>query len=193
MNLDTLAIRAILEKAEHFPWSLQGMGMFRLYLSREVRLHVWDARFVVPRVSTIHTHPWDFVSRIISGCLTNRLYEQSYPPSGTHWRQRIVCGPAATAGADMTEGEKKVEVALTLTSMTSYLTGASYSQAADQIHETLPSSGTVTVITRAFRKDTEHADVFFRLDKEWVSAEPRDATQAEILAMKEVALDKWEA
>lgn len=55
-------------------WSTQGLGMLRLYLSREVRLHVWHSAFRVPSVSDIHDHPWDFRSDIVCGSVRNVRY-----------------------------------------------------------------------------------------------------------------------
>ena len=62
-----LLVKTILEASRHggiSGWSLQGLGMFRLYLSHEKRLHVWDARFRTSDVSVIHTHPWHFTSEV---------------------------------------------------------------------------------------------------------------------------------
>ncbi len=68
--LETSAVRP-----EAFEWSLQGFGMLRLYLSKEVRLHVWDDRYAVKNVTTIHTHPWHFRSTVLFGELTDVLYQ----------------------------------------------------------------------------------------------------------------------
>jgi hypothetical protein len=189
IDLTSLAIRQILEKPLGHDWSLQGMGMFRLYLSKEVRLHVWDMRFTVERVSTLHTHPWDFDSHVLSGCILDRSFKRyDLEPTvpATHYEQEIVCGPGGG------ESSSKKLVRLELFSEEVYASGQSYSHQASDIHESVPKSGTVTVIERTFKKDTEHAMVYFRLDREWVSAEPRRAEPHEVEAMVRMALDRWE-
>lgn len=69
-----LLVKAILEKARAYKWSIQGFGMLRLYLSAEVRLHVWDSRFRVPGVTDIHDHSWDFESEVAAGEVLQRRY-----------------------------------------------------------------------------------------------------------------------
>ena len=191
-DLTKLAIKQVLETATAHKWSLQGMGMFRLYLSREVRLHVWDGRFTVERVSTLHTHPWDFTSHVLSGCLTDRKFKlwDSATATGAavpnYYEQKIVCGPGGGVAGE------KTPVHLSTAGDSTYHAGHTYSHAAADVHETVFKSGTVTLLERVFGKDTEHAMVYFRLDREWVSAEPRDAKPEEVEAMARVALDRWE-
>jgi hypothetical protein len=185
-----LAIHKILEQAHAYPWQLQGMGMFRLYLSREVRLHVWDMRFTVEKVSTLHTHPWNFTSYVLSGAITDRVYRVATlgpePKDPTHYEQQIVCGPGGGVAGD------KHPVCLESIGDTTWPAGSAYTRYAKEVHESLPKSGTVTLCHRRFLEDTEHANVYFRLDREWVSAEPRDAKPDEVAAMARMALDRWE-
>lgn len=187
LPLTKLAVKAILERASAHPWSLQGMGMFRLYLSREVRLHVWDMRFTVERVSTVHTHPWDFESNVLSGCITDRIYANVEGCDPTHYRQQIVCGPGGGTSA------APEPVAIRCIQNLTHITGEAYSRAHDEIHESVPKSGTVTLLRRVFHEDTEHAHVYYAFDRSWISAEPRDATEQEVLAMARMALDRWES
>jgi hypothetical protein len=167
-------------------WSLQGLGMFRLYLSHEKRLHVWDARFRRDVVSTIHTHPWHFTSEIVSGRIEDRTYHEVQGASGftlTHKRQEIVCGPG---GGVTPEAAKPAR--LELVSSRVLVTGDRYDLLAHQPHETvIGENGTVTIITRRFTADTEHAHVYYS-GPEWVSAEPRNATPAEVRGMAAGAL-----
>jgi hypothetical protein len=189
VDFTKLAIKQVLEHPTAHPWSLQGMGMFRLYLSKEVRLHVWDVRFTVERVSTLHTHPWGFTSHVLSGCILDRTFEKpeaSDVHPATHWEQKIVCGPGGGVAGD------KAPVLLRPLRSAINLAGDTYTHAASDVHESVPKSGTVTIIERTFQEDTEHANVYFRLDREWVSAEPRDATKEEVEAMARMALDRWD-
>src|SRR6266702_4521226 len=96
MNLDKQFGRAELRKLLEKPdnrWQLQGMGMFRLYLTKEWRLHLWDDRFKVPNVTMIHDHPWDFDSYILAGKLTNQVYQKVPNCAWSHREETIVCGP----------------------------------------------------------------------------------------------------
>jgi len=165
--------------------------MFRLYLSKEVRLHVWDSRFSVPRVTTIHTHPWDFESKVISGGMTDIAYRKE--PSvreiqnkrtlcGLFYEQKIICGPGGCAAGD------PVEVSLYDQRTIRIEAGEAYALRRDELHESVPEDGTVTVIRRKFYEDTEHAYVYYLVGTKWVSAEPRKATREEVQAMAETAL-----
>lgn len=187
-----LFVKQLLTNARGYPWSVQGLGMFRLYLSREVRLHVWDDRFVFPGASTIHTHPWHFESTVISGSITDRLYEEvpiTHPLLGvvekpTHMKQKIVCGPGGCAVGESTS------TALRLLQEVTIKEGHSYGLTADAAHESRPEPGTITLISREFREDTEHAFVYYTYGGKWVSAEPRAATGDEIAMMAKLALSK---
>src|SRR5579859_3298084 len=55
-------------------------------------------------------------------------------------------------------------------------TGQTYHQEKDEIHESLPFDGTVTLVTRTFTADRDHARVFWRGTGDFVTAEPRAAT-----------------
>ena len=181
-------VKAILAQAESHEWSLQGMGMFRHYLSKEVRLHVWDARFMTAEVTTLHDHPWDFESEILSGMMVDRWYLKARSDGPlTHEEHTIVCGP----GGGLTK-EQHCLVRLMAPIDNVFTTGRSYRRRAEDVHESVARSGTVTVIHRSFKADTEHAHVYVKIGKSWVSAEPRKATLEEVRSMAALALDRWE-
>lgn len=166
-------------------WSLQGLGMLRLYLSREVRLHVWDSRFVAGDVSVIHTHPWNFESYVVSGEVRQFRYFEDEKVGGLPMnRQKIQCGPTGCAMGD------PEEVKLYRSTLETYVAGTSYSQLAAEIHESLPVPGTVTIVERKFLEDTEHAFVYYRGEK-WGEATPRPATPEEVDAIVGLALQRW--
>lgn len=191
----------MLEKPFDYDWSWQGFGMFRLYLSREVRLHVWAPSLATKNVTTLHTHPWHFESEVIVGKMVdhryifrrvfepfaNQMRGDSYvaraPERPTHHEMRIVCGPSGHACA-----ESQRDVELIHECRTVVRAGERYRLQASDIHESEPSPGTVTIIRRTFLSDTEHASVFFPYGQEWVSAKPRAATREEIRFMAESAL-----
>lgn len=180
------SVRNLLDHPYDRPWSIQGFGMLRTYLDdKQVRrLHIWDPESAVTEVSSIHDHPWDFTSEIISGQITNVLYlEDQY--GIPHWSARIRCG----------EGGGLIEepdmVGLYQKSPTTYIAGMGYSQHAEELHESIPAPGTVSVITRHFRPgNRDIARVLWR-SGEWVSAEPRPATEAEITHFTALARKNW--
>src|ERR1043165_7302417 len=71
--------RFILEHAHSFEWQAQGLGMLRTYITREIRLHVWDSELRAPNASDIHDHPFHFESLVLSGRLLNQRYKRALP------------------------------------------------------------------------------------------------------------------
>lgn len=183
-----VSIHQILQSAERIEgWSLQGLGMLRLYLSREIRLHVWDGRHAASDADTIHTHPWNFVSYVVSGEVRQFRYQEWRTPTDAtraFKKQVIRCGPGGCA-----VGEPEL-VHLYRNDLEVYRACQSYQQTANEIHESFPVPGTVTVIERAFNGDTEHANVYFD-GETWGSAEPRPATSEEVASIVGLALRRW--
>jgi hypothetical protein len=176
-------VRSILEAPLGRKWSLQGLGMLRLYLSPDVRLHVWSSEHRTPNVSEIHDHPWHFRSDVISGRMRNQRYREAgdgFPYFGA----AIQCG----AGACMRETPQPVR--LQSGPVEEYGPGESYSQRAHELHRSDPAPGTVTIITRVVAGDPERARVYWPVG-EWVDAAPRPATDAEVLAICGLALERW--
>jgi hypothetical protein len=189
MNTEKALTKLILQHPLDYKWSIQGFGMLRLYLTDNIRLHIWNSQFAVPNVSVIHTHPWDFESKIIVGCITNYRYfrqKDQTKNSKEYKYATIKCG----VGGGIIKGElgPKIETAYLLeVEPEVYSEGDTYNQLANEIHKSVPIDGTVTIVIREFKPDTEHALVFWEKG-DWVSAEPRVATQEEILAFTQKAL-----
>jgi hypothetical protein len=153
-------------------WSAQGLGMLRLYLPGNRRLHVWTRAVKVPRATTLHTHPWDFESLVLRGVIHNFKFTRM-PGSPTHCEYRVRCG----VGAGLVGNP--VHVRLVQTHAQSICEGAAYAQTFDEIHESCAEEGTVTLITRQVRACADHAQTFVPFGESWVSVEPRAATPAE--------------
>lgn len=184
MNITKQLVKSILENAAAFKWSLQGLGMLRLYLSTEVRLHVWDSRYAVQDVSTMHDHPWSFDSIIVAGWVDQ--YRYTMDPKGDVFMFSVLqCGPGGCAKT------QPAPIWLTKGPCESYQEGGTYHQRHDEIHESIPEDGTVTIVTRTFREDTEHARVFWPNGTAWVSAEPRPATIEEVKDITSASLNRW--
>jgi hypothetical protein len=184
--IEKLLVRKILERPLVHQWTLQGLGMLRLYLSDEVRLHLWDTSRRYENASSIHDHPWAFRSTVLAGGLTNRLFhsQSACNMTATHEGMRIKCGEG-THGAGAVGKYHLAPV-----SIRSYGPGASYQQAANEIHETVPEPGTVTIVERTFNADRDHAWVFWPVGQGFGTAEPRVATKSEVLAMCALALER---
>lgn len=194
MTESTRYIRPLVEnvllRAEDYEWTVQGFGMIRTYLGpknnpKEIRLNVWDDRLAVPNVSTVHDHPWDFSSLIISGHFVNQRYyhltssESTVP---THSYMTIKTGVEG-------DNSKKLEVFDTVLNRWPsevYVAGDKYHQTANEIHESCPARGTVTINKRV--GDTEQARVFWPYGTDWVDAKPRRATVVEVRAVTQNAL-----
>ncbi len=160
-----------------FDWSLQGFGMFRLYITPDIRLHVWSPVHRVPGVSDIHDHPWSFVSYVVAGRIENHRYVEAADGDVYH-RLRIKCGPGGGPAGEP-ERVRLVDIGAEVIEP-----GQSYRQTWRELHRTIAAPGTVSIIGRQPRPDPDHATVCYQPGSEWVSAEPRPAERGEIaLAM----------
>jgi hypothetical protein len=195
----TLA-EAILRHADAFEWSIQGLGMLRTYIDAEktLRLHVWSREHAVPGVSQMHTHPWHMKSHVLAGVVMQYRYtlegtEAEVPDRevtyrmGLYNRQSLKCG----VGGHLEEAPDKVW--LRQGDFEQYNAGEAYTQRADEIHVSNPLSGTVTLLDRKVPEgaNPDLAYVFWPANEEWVSAEPRPATDEERDEIIGVALETW--
>lgn len=202
-----MMVKAILRSPTDLEWSVSGLGMLRTYLSDEVRLHIWDPRLRVPKVSPIHDHPWALKSQVVGGTLrqnrfilkaTKEWLEGKYQwkhhagqiPDNAEaveemWWAPIVCGNKAYTKSSPKEAQ------LYRMPLEIFREGDVYEQRKEEIHETIPEMGTVTIITRSFAVDRESANVYWRGDKEWIDAAPRPASMDEIVDVTKYALRTW--
>jgi hypothetical protein len=180
-NLDKVLVRNILEHPSGFNWKMQDIGLLALRLDeqREYRLHVWAPdRFDGPPV--IHDHPYDFVSRIIVGELTNIRYTAD--PSGEKYlRERYSPGNEDLRSADYVQLLGQHEV---------YGEGDEYAQKADELHDSRQLPGTVTVI-RCTLLDKNELTVCRAEDAPWVTGMSREATAAEVKEITAQALSRF--
>jgi hypothetical protein len=180
-------VRKILERAQHYDWTLQGFGWLRCYLGKVGRIHVWDSRYRTPNVSMIHNHPWPLASTVISGVMRNvRYVEQGEAGMAREFRVATI---QTGEGGGMVSEERGTFLAEHAAEV--YLPGASYSQTAEEIHLSTPTDGTVTLVARPEGEGAKTARVFWEVGQQWVSAEPRVATGREIEAICGAALKTW--
>lgn len=191
LGVEKLLVKHALKHPENFKWQVQGLGMLRTYLRDDWRLHIWDKSVRTPNVSPLHEHPWDLHSTIVAGTLYNTRYfpVTEYPgplslPVMKYNGAVIKCGEGACTLTDVQPfylAEKPYET---------YFEGDSYYQSKDEIHKTDAEDGTVTLVYRTFYPEREKARVYWRTG-EFVSAEPRRATEEEIKRITKTALDRW--
>jgi hypothetical protein len=179
--------RFILTHAEELEWSLQGLGMLRLHMGNNTRMHVWDLRHAFPGASPIHDHlQWGLASTIVSGRMTNYRYFEDPAGDPYDWvtlKAGYGCHfMGAVQRMRLRRGGGEI-----------YLPGDSYSQRPNEIHWSVPDNGTVTVMRKEPTADGESARVFWPAGTEWGSAEPRRATLAEITAITSHALEVFDA
>lgn len=181
-----LATAVILNPLE-YEWTIQGLGMLRLYVSDEYRLHIWNGEAAYPNVSKIHNHPWDFKSLIISGQLRNTRYLSTWRGRAdmTVMRQRLRCGENCKL-----IGEPK-EAYLRALKTETYYPGEVYAQNAWEAHISEPAPGCVTLIKRYPCLEPDYATVFYDPAQGWGTAEPRKATTTEIRSFCSLATANW--
>jgi len=175
--------------AESKEWSVQGFGFLRFYLPESsYRLHVWHSSLRYnPMPSMIHDHlQWHFTSKVMSGRVINRRYDlvrsDGEPFHYAYFKPGM-------------EGEMLKEMPVILLRARRdevYRTGESYSQRNDEIHESIPDDGTVTLIKRDRTNMHDLTRIFWPKGTQWLSAIPRPATNREVHAVLTKALDMWE-
>lgn len=188
-------IERVLRNSDDYVWSTQGFGMLRTYLGpkedpKRFRLNIWDSRFTVPGVSTIHDHPWHFDSIIVAGAFCNVRYDMS-PYGGlgiapTHHYFEIKTGPGG--GPDVLAPSACV---LSPRRPELYAGGDVYNQQSVEIHESIPADGTVTFNERSRVGDGEHARVFWPYGEKWIDAEPRSANAVQAKHVCNDSLNRW--
>lgn len=182
-------VKAVLKSPYALKWSAQGLGMLRTYLSEEVRLHIWDKSLQIENVSPLHDHPWHFDSHVVVGEIRQHrftLHTKIDKPDKSEWNLSLIkCGAGACTLSD------PVPVILRELPLEVFREGDDYRQHRNEIHQSTPVDGTVTLITRRFAVNRDAARVFWKGKGGFVSAEPRPASFEEVKRVTEKALDLW--
>lgn len=174
-------IKEILTSPLNYPWTIQGFGMLRLWIDPDgtERLHIWDTETANEDVSTLHTHPWDFDSVIISGKLINQRYNVEYYGNSTPPDHHFKASTIKTGEGGYLSGTP-FNIRAIKRQPEYYSTEDNYHQDAEEYHESYPEKGCVTLIRRNFRFN-RFATVGWAHGTNWVTAEPRAATPEEII------------
>ena len=180
-GIDRALIRRILEDPERHPWTIQGTGLLALRLDgrREYRLHVWHPAYGVAD-PPVHDHPYDFVSQVIVGEVTNTLYEES--SSGVEYRRVRYSPPDETPRCTDT---------VRLAARPAVLKeGQIYSQLAHELHDSRQLPGTVTVIRCGF-KDVPSLTVCLSDNGTWVTGKSRRPEPEDVKIITACALERF--
>jgi hypothetical protein len=169
-GLNKALVLQVLAHAEAYPWRMHDIGLLGLRLddSRGYRLHVWDPSRSVGE-PPVHDHPFDFVSQIVAGEMTNTRYVED--PSG------IAYGRVRYSADD--EDARRTDTIRLSATATTYTEGGQYAQLAHELHDSRQLPGTVTII-RQTMKEVRELTVCRLDDAAWVSGQARPATPEEV-------------
>lgn len=178
-------VRSILEKHTAYEWTIQGFGFARTKIANVGRIHVWDSKLAVSRVSTVHTHPWPLRSTIISGELINQRFKDIPAGGVPYMRSAIATGEGGgLIGEPMRAGLGVMPPEI-------YLPGDTYEQESSEIHRTIAQDGTVTLMERPQGPPLEEALVYWPCGTSWISAEPMPAVEWQLSEVIAYALARW--
>jgi hypothetical protein len=180
-RLDKVLVRSILEHAQNFTWMIQDIGLLGLRLDeqREYRLHVWAPERGIGH-PVIHDHPFDFVSRIVAGELTNIRYVED-PSGAVYVRDRYLPPDDEHRTTDTIHLAGTAET---------YREGDEYAQLAHELHDSQQLPGTVTILRRTFR-DVGALTVCRPMDVPWVTGLGQPATPDQVKYITSAALDRF--
>jgi hypothetical protein len=178
-SLNQALVRAILEHAADYAWTMQDIGLLGLRLDdkRQYRLHVWDTSHRVGE-PPIHDHPFDFISTVVAGEMTNTRYEED--PSGVEYR-RVRYRPS-------NEEERRTDAVRLSGTATTFSAGCQYSQSAHVLHDSRQLPGTVTIIRMTFGAVRE-LTVCSRGEAVRISGRSRPAPPDEVKRITATALE----
>lgn len=176
--IEPSSILAILENPFGRDWTVQGLGMLRLYLDepRDWRMNIWHSSLASVGVSRMHDHPWNFESHVICGRIRNTRYIEVTDGTGDTQMQhsRLHCSKVG-------ELEGPVTIRDLITGATeSYGPGDTYTQTANEIHLSAAADGTITLLRRNRLGTNEHASVYWPLGRPFGDARKSPPTDEEI-------------
>lgn len=179
-------VKQVMENPFNYEWELQGFGMLRTYIDKNTRLQIWLKDFIVPDVTDIHTHPWDFQSFIYQGQITNFIFKEyalEDQVSG-EWFQSDRCLILTGVTAFVKE---KTPIILKPLDKVGYSRGDIYFHGKDVPHRIDFIDGTITILTKSNIHEDSLAYSYVQNGGEWVSAAPRLATKEEIIPFIDAA------
>jgi len=197
MNLTRNDIYNFLRASVHEPqkaakWSIQGFGMLRMHLQDDWRLSVWHPDYAVVGVSDIHDHPWNFTSYVLNGTMKSHIYQVPFAGKQEQRAERYH-GKEIKPGTGLEVVRQLPDTMLAAMHTHVCSKGQSYRQVYHELHRSEFTKGCVTLIKRDRSGRPDLARTFWPQGTTWVSAEPREATTDEVVAMCTAALSYWQA
>lgn len=169
MKLTKIKVEDILRDYKNYEWVHQGVGFLRTYLDKKekFRLHLWHPEIQVQSVEHIHTHNWDFTSRVVAGLLINKQFEVKIDPEGKYWRDTL--------------GMLGLPVRCTLVSSSNrkYKKGDLYFERAETAHTVQLLGPCISIIERNF-VEPEKVFSFRHINEKWADTIARPATEKEL-------------
>lgn len=155
--------------------------MLRTYISKNTRLQIWLKEFIVPNVTDIHTHPWNFESLIYQGSIANYCFTEAGSSNDKKFdRCLILTGENAYV-------KEKTSVVMGINAIRNYCAGDSYYHKKTIPHRIDFIDGTITILTKSYIDEDSLAYSYVPDGGKWVSAAPRIATEEEIMKFIEAA------
>jgi hypothetical protein len=174
MKLKTINVANILRDYKDYEWIYQGVGFLRAYLDDEkvFRLHLWHPDIQVPDVGYIHTHNWDFTSRVVAGQIVNKTFMVRMDPEGVYYRDSIVPGLGTLVG-------HPERCTLEPLNQMLYMGGYFYHEKAETVHTIKLVGMCISVIERNFTRPKAVYSFRHRAEK-WKDTKARPATEQEL-------------
>jgi hypothetical protein len=200
-------VKAILQRAEHYSWEVPANGRLTLVLEPNVAvINVFHSKYRVPGTTAIHSHTVDFRSEIVGGVMRQHRYRRVIADAG-----RAIAdaghGPTPVEGAkkyweqeltlDGKLSRDPIECDLTEGAIETYAAGEFYEITADEIHQSVPEDGTVTLITRQHKTTPTSVSTFWPWAPLAAGAKPSDkiipkeAGEEVVRDVISLALERW--
>lgn len=184
-------VRHMLDHPYRFSWSFQGLGMYRVKLTEDVRVHIWMPSEANEGVSDMHTHPWSFRSLVLAGSIRDIVYqdvgrvEDGLPAR----RHEVICGP--DGGGALDDGKM---TGLRPLSDQVHEAGTSYKLPWNLVHRSRPQvEGTVTVLLKTEKVSDDQACVYRWPHDPFGTAEAAPPTRDDIIRAAWTARQLWNA
>jgi hypothetical protein len=135
-----------------------GVGFAQVYVTPDVRLHIWhpDLPAEPEGFGCRHDHRFDFTSTVLKGAVTNVWLDYMVGPLGTFARYKVQPAHLGPAVPEIVEGEEKVTPLITDVQV--IREGETYSFPKRVFHESRGHGVTVTVM-RKFNQENSWAGI----------------------------------
>jgi len=173
MKLEDIDVKRVLEEYKNYDWIIQGAGLLRTYLDGEgaFRLHLWSPDIKIPGLEYIHTHRWDFVSRVIAGKLTNVHYADHPHPDGEFVKEAITPDGVVIGFPERCRLERYAR--------RTHNAGDQYYEQAEVVHTVRLTEKCITVIHRRnFHNKPVYS--FRHINEGWANAKARPASKIDL-------------